>query len=100
MQAAGLPTFSKLARRNDTTAMSPGTYRVNITYNFNVTEFSGTKSIVFSTRTVMGGRNPFLGIAYAVIAGLCMLLGTLFTARHLWKPRYLPSQISNPIVQI
>lgn len=30
MRTAGLPTFSKLARRNDTTTMSAGTYRVDI----------------------------------------------------------------------
>ena len=89
MRAAGLPTFSKLARRNDTLAMPAGKYRVDITYNFEVMNFTGTKSIMLSTRTVMGGRNPFLGIAYVVVAGLCVVLGTLFTARHFWKPRYL-----------
>ncbi|PUU78998.1 ligand-effect modulator 3 family [Tuber borchii] len=89
MRAAGLPTFSKLARRNDTLAMPAGKYRVDITYNFEVMNFTGTKSIMLSTRTVMGGRNPFLGIAYVVVAGLCVVLGTLFTARHFWKPRKL-----------
>jgi len=92
MRTAGLPTFSKLARRNDTLAMPAGKYRVKITYNFEVMSFTGTKSIMLSTRTVMGGRNPFLGIAYVVVTGLCVVLGTLFTARHFWKPRYLPIQ--------
>jgi hypothetical protein len=87
MRTAGLPTFSKLALRNDTLAMAAGTYRLNVTYNFEVVEFAGTKSLMISTRTVMGGRNPFLGIAYVVVAGTCVLLGALFTARHFWKPR-------------
>lgn len=52
-----------------------------------MTEFSGTKSILISTRTIMGGRNPFLGIAYIVVAGICVVLGALFTATHLIKPR-------------
>jgi LEM3 (ligand-effect modulator 3) family / CDC50 family len=30
LRTAGLPTFSKLARRNDTTAMASGTYQLNI----------------------------------------------------------------------
>jgi hypothetical protein len=89
MRTAGLPIFSKLALRNDTGKMSQATYRINIDYRFPVREYSGTKSIVISTRTVMGGKNPFLGIAYVVVGGLAVLLGALFTARHLIKPRYV-----------
>ena len=36
----------------------------------------------------MGGRNPFLGIAYVVVGGLCIVLGAIFTVTHLLKPRY------------
>ena len=39
----------------------------------------------------MGGKNPFLGIAYVVVGGLCIVLGFLFTATHLIKPRYVHS---------
>jgi hypothetical protein len=106
MRLAGLPTFSKLAQRNDTTPMQFGTYSVNIDHreslfpsiypmpkltskDFNVTEYGGTKSIIISTRTVVGGKNPFLGIAYVVVAGICVVLGALFTITHLIKPRKL-----------
>ncbi len=37
----------------------------------------------------MGGRNPFLGIAYIVVGGVCIILGGVFTATHLNKPRKL-----------
>ncbi|KAI9670134.1 MAG: hypothetical protein M1817_004471 [Caeruleum heppii] len=90
MRTAGLPTFSKLALRNDDEVMETGTYLVDIRDNFPVTVYGGTKSIVISTRTVMGGRNPFLGIAYVVVGGICVILGALFTATHLIKPRYDP----------
>ncbi|KAH8152974.1 uncharacterized protein LAJ45_03201 [Morchella importuna] len=89
MRTAGLPTFSKLALRNDKDVMGAGRYQVDIEYNFPVSEYAGTKSIVISTRTVMGGKNPFLGIAYVVVAGICVVLGAVFTARHLYKPRKL-----------
>jgi hypothetical protein len=56
--------------------------------DFPVTEYGGTKSILISTRTVMGGKNPFMGIAYIVVGGICIVLGTLFTVAHLFRPRY------------
>lgn len=37
----------------------------------------------------MGGKNPFLGIAYIAVGGVCVLLGLLLTLRHLIKPRKL-----------
>ncbi|KAI8943760.1 hypothetical protein NX059_001736 [Plenodomus lindquistii] len=89
MRTAGLPTFSKLAGRNDTHEMKAGTYRLQIEDRYPVDKYSGTKSILISTRTVMGGKNPFLGIAYIVVGGLCILLGAVFLATHLIKPRKL-----------
>lgn len=89
MRTAGLPDFSKLYMRNDTTAMRRGTYRVDIVDNFPTTIYKGKKSIILTTRTVMGGKNPFAGIAYLVIGGLCILFGTVFTITHLIKPRKL-----------
>ncbi|KAJ5928020.1 Meiotically protein [Penicillium verhagenii] len=89
MRTAGLPAFSKLSRRNDDTAMAAGDYRLDIIDQFKVTEYDGTKSILLSTRTVMGGKNPFMGIAYVVVGGVCVLLGALFTIAHLVRPRKL-----------
>ncbi|OJZ83569.1 Lem3/Cdc50 [Aspergillus piperis CBS 112811] len=89
MRTAALPAFSKLSRRNDTTAMTAGIYQLDIEDRFPVTEYGGTKSILISTRTVMGGQNPFMGIAYVVVGGLCIVLGALFTIAHLVRPRKL-----------
>ena len=65
--------------------------------DFPVTVYGGTKSVVISTGTVIGGRNPFLGIAYVVVSGICVILGALFTATHLIKPRYGP--LHHPIAR-
>jgi LEM3 (ligand-effect modulator 3) family / CDC50 family len=115
MRTAGLPTFSKLAQRNDSDPMKPGTYRLlvnssrlfnnqcdslgstNHILDFPVTEYGGRKTIIISTRTVMGGKNPFLGIAYVVVGGLCVLLGAIFTIAHLIKPRYFPLSYWTPL---
>lgn len=110
MRTAGLPIFSKLYQRNDDQTMTCGVYSVNITMSqspsrlrvpfsyvsltndadFPVKEYGGKKKILLSTRTVVGGKNPFLGIAYIVVAGICVVLGTIFTITHLIKPRYNP----------
>lgn len=54
---------------------------------FPTEKYEGTKSVLITTRTVMGGRNNFLGIAYIAVGGVCILLGAIFTATHLIRPR-------------
>lgn len=68
-------------------SLHPFDFITNLDLGFPADQYGGTKSILISTRTVMGGKNPFLGIAYVVVGGLCILLGTIFTLTHLVKPR-------------
>lgn len=67
---------------------------------FNVKAYGGTKSLLISTRTVMGGKNDFLGIAYLVVGGLCILLGAFFTVAHLIKPRYVVIHVSTSLLTV
>ncbi|GAA5964724.1 hypothetical protein JCM21900_003011 [Sporobolomyces salmonicolor] len=89
MRTAGLPTFRKLYFRNDDEDMEPGSYEMDVYMNYPVAPFGGTKSIVFSTVSFIGGKNPFLGIAYIAVGGACVVLGLALTLRHLIKPRKL-----------
>ncbi|KAI1778686.1 Lem3/Cdc50 [Hypoxylon cercidicola] len=89
MRTAGLPTFSKLYSRNDTTEMAIGTYSMDIIDNFRTDQYQGRKSIVITTLSVMGGKNNFLGILWLVVGGFCIALALVFLATNLIKPRKL-----------
>ena len=49
---------------------------------FPVSKFSGTKKIVLSTTTWIGGKNTFLGAAYITVACICILLGIGFAIKE------------------
>lgn len=116
MRTAGLPSFRKLYGRIDTDLaegteieflVSSSTFCIDFLAcskcrgryltewfvcdlaDFVVSTFEGKKSIVISTTSWFGGRNPFLGIAYIIVGALCMVLAILFFAKHKLSPRKL-----------
>ncbi|EJU01114.1 transcription regulator [Dacryopinax primogenitus] len=89
MRTAGLPTFTKLYGRNDSSVLPKGRYQVVVGMNFPVEMFGGTKSIVISTVSWVGGKNSFLGWAYVGTAALFVALALVGLGWHCVKPRRL-----------
>ncbi|XP_023649617.1 cell cycle control protein 50A-like [Paramormyrops kingsleyae] len=87
MRTAALPTFRKLYRiiekQGDATPTLPrGNYTLLITYNYPVRSFEGRKRMILSTISWMGGKNPFLGIAYITVGSVCFFLGVVLLIIH------------------
>ncbi|XP_028995628.1 cell cycle control protein 50A [Betta splendens] len=101
MRTAALPTFRKLYRiiqkkSGTTPTLSSGNYLLNITYNYPVLSFAGHKRMILSTISWMGGKNPFLGIAYMTVGSICFFLGVvLLIIHHKYDTRNTSADIPN-----
>ena len=107
MRAAGLPSFRKLYAIIDT-RLEPGTYTVQVSngllesgqymnkwtgasqsFLYPVSSFGGTKQVVLSTTSWLGGQNFFLGYAYIIVGVVCIMLALSFCLKYNMGPRDL-----------
>ncbi|EAZ63873.2 role in phospholipid translocation across the plasma membrane [Scheffersomyces stipitis CBS 6054] len=87
MHTSALPTFNKLALRNDDDALEQGIYEISVGLHFPVLPYNGKKYIYLSQRSVIGGKNDFLGISWMVGGGVCFILGLSLLIINFIHPR-------------
>ncbi|CAG8441479.1 17099_t:CDS:2 [Dentiscutata heterogama] len=101
MHTAGLPIFRKTYGINEAAPLQVGYYQININTVFPVKGYGGTKSIVISTPSVVGGKHPFPGIAYIVVGVVCGIIGIILAVESFFNShkrrdrRYASMQIGN-----
>jgi hypothetical protein len=56
---------------------------------FDVSSFGGSKAIVLSTMSYIGGKHNFMAISYLVVGIVCLLEGIVFGVLHMSRSRKL-----------
>lgn len=76
MRPAPFDNFRKLWGRIDNRDLKKGEELiVTIHNNYPVTNFNGTKNLILTTVSVIGGKNYLLSYSYIVIGAICVILG-------------------------
>ncbi|KAK4748898.1 hypothetical protein SAY87_015484 [Trapa incisa] len=83
MRTAALPSFRKLYGRIEEDLHPNDLIRVNLTNNYNTYSFGGTKKLVLSTSSWLGGKNDFLGLAYIFVGSSSIFISLVFLLFHL-----------------
>jgi len=89
MRTAALPNFRKLYRSIDHSneyfegGLKQGNYTLEVEYQHPVKSFNGRKLMILSTLSILGGKNPFLGISYIVVGCVSALMGAILLFIHM-----------------
>ena len=89
MRTAGLPQFRKLYGKINSDISSGAALVFQITTNFEVTSFSGSKTLILTTVADYGGQNYALGNSVLIIGAMSLGIGTLFAFKRIFAPRPL-----------
>ncbi|KAL6542701.1 hypothetical protein OROHE_010221 [Orobanche hederae] len=86
MRTSAFPTFRKLYGRIEEDLIADDIISVEILNNYNTYSFSGSKKLVLSTSSWLGGHNNFLGIAYISIGAFFLFIALVFMLLHIRNP--------------
>ena len=87
MRTAALPKFRKIYGKINGPFTKGKTLSFDILSKFEVRSFDGSKSIVLSTVSPIGGKNTYIGSAFLVVGCISILLTVLFIVKHLTSDR-------------
>ncbi|GJV20941.1 putative ALA-interacting subunit 2 isoform X1 [Tanacetum coccineum] len=93
MRTAAFPSFRKLYGIIEEDLDEDDIIVVKVMNNYNTYSFGGTKMLVLSTSSWLGGRNSFLGVAYIFVGASSILIALIFLLLHVKNPR---SQLTIP----
>lgn len=89
MNIAAFPTFRKLYGRIESDLPPGTTLTININNLYNTYGFRGSKKVVLSTTSWIGGRNDCLGLAYLVTGCVSIAVGLVYAFVNWKNPRPL-----------
>lgn len=89
MRNAALPKFRKLYGFVDKKISKGTEVTFKIDANWVVNSFKGSKTLVLTTTSTFGGKNPALGNYFIGVGIFCLVSAMFFGLKHYLKPRNL-----------
>jgi hypothetical protein len=89
MRTAGLPYFRKLYGIIDKDFKTGDNITFNITLNFEVDSFDGSKALVLTTLSEFGAKDYAIGRSYLGVGIISFFIGICFSMKRTFNPRPL-----------
>lgn len=87
MRAGSIGTIRKLYAVCEKCTIEKGDLDIEIEVNYPMDGFTGVKDIVILVDTILGSKNPWIGVAAIVVASVLLILLVILVVQHLVKPR-------------
>lgn len=89
MRVAAKSQFRKLYGYFDQPIKAGTKLTFDVTANWEVKSFKGTKSLIVTTTNMFGGKNPNFGKTFIGVGIFCLVTGVFFALKNIIKPRKL-----------